>query len=310
MLPYHPRIMILMVLIPRQGQAGPSTSDVHITMPLPPANEVIKNKWVGVLVDPSLFVHLRNVGLCTQPRLPIHWGVTELCFVVLKQSASYLGLIYFQFLIPTPSETRPLLPKPTHLEASASTKNVGDGQVALSYPLNPWETTRTPFQSMGWRHITLPDNSVYFYHPTLRVTTDIDLRTPNKLDAVTSYLQENSIDESFLPPEGWESWLVDSNVGKKYSLKPISSWVNHAEKILTFASPSLPQSREVSTAKALDDDRTLAACFAYTTECSIQRRSRSRIPLLGLHGVSPRSCVSPLHRSLRRIGCINLVVYR
>jgi len=257
-----------------------------------------------------VFVHLRNVGLSTPSHLPILWGVTELCLVVLRQSASYLDLIYFQFLIPTLSETRPLLPKPAHLDASASAKNVGSGQVALSYPLNPWETARTPFQSLGWRHITLPDNSVYFYHPTLRVTTDIDLRTPNKLDAVTSYLQENSIDESFLPPEGWESWLVDSNVGKKYNLKPISSWVNHAEKILTFASPSLPQSREVSTAKTLDDDRTLAPCFAYTTECSIQHRSRSRIPLLGLHGVSPRSCVPSPHCTLRCIGRINLVVYR
>ena len=110
---------------------------------------------------------------------------------------------------------------------------------------------------MGWQHITLPDNSVYFYHTTLRVTTDIDLRTPSKLDAVTSYLQANSIDESFLPPEGWESWLVDSDVGKKRGPKPISSWVNHAEKILTFASPSIPQSREVSTAKTFDDDGKL-----------------------------------------------------
>jgi hypothetical protein len=162
---------------------------------------------------------------------------------------------------------------------------------------------------MGWRHITLPDNSVYFYHPTLRVTTDIDLRTPNKLDAVTTYLQENSIDESFLPPEGWESWLVDSNVGKKHGPKPISSWVNHAEKILTFASPSLPQSREVSTAKTLDDDRTLTFHY-YATECSIQRRSRPRIPLLGLCGVSPRSRISSTQCALRCLGCIDLVVYR
>jgi hypothetical protein len=110
---------------------------------------------------------------------------------------------------------------------------------------------------MGWRHITLPDNSVYFHHSTLRVTTDIDLRTPSKLDAITSYLQENSIDESFLPPEGWESWLVDSNVGKKANPKPISSWVNHAEKVLNFASPSIPHSLEVSNPKTLDDDRTL-----------------------------------------------------
>jgi len=162
---------------------------------------------------------------------------------------------------------------------------------------------------MGWRHITLPDNSVYFYHQALRVTTDIDLRTPSKLDAVTSYLQENSIDESFLPPEGWESWLVDSNVGKKHNPKPISSWVNHAEKILTFASPSLPPSREV-TVKTLDDDRTLTSCFSYTTERSTQHRPRPRIPLLGFHGVSPRSCISSAQRTLRRYGCIDLVVYR
>jgi len=162
---------------------------------------------------------------------------------------------------------------------------------------------------MGWRHITLPDNSVYFYHPALRVTTDIDLRTPSKLDAVTSYLQENSIDESFLPPEGWESWLVDSKVGKKHNFKPISSWVNHAEKILTFASPSLPESRE-ATAKTLDDDRTLTPCFAYTTERSIQHRSRPRIPLLGFHGVSPRSCIPSAQCTLRRSGCIDLVVHR
>ena len=163
---------------------------------------------------------------------------------------------------------------------------------------------------MGWRHITLPDNSVYFYHLALRVTTDIDLRIPSKLDAVTSYLQENSIDESFLPPEGWESWLVDSNIGKKHSPKPICSWVNHAEKILTFASPSLPQSREVSTTKTLDDDRTSTSCSAYATGCLIQHRSRPRISLLGFHGISPRSCISSAQRALRRSGCIDLVVYR
>jgi len=161
---------------------------------------------------------------------------------------------------------------------------------------------------MGWRPITLPDNLVYFYHPTLRVTTDTDLRIPNKLDAVTSYLQENSIDESFLPPEGWESWLVDSNVGKKHGLKPISSWVNHAEKILTFASP-VPQSREVSTAKTLDDDRTFASCFACVTEYSIQHRSRPRIPT-GLSW-SLTLLMRPFpHRTLRRFRCLNLVVYR
>ena len=114
---------------------------------------------------------------------------------------------------------------------------------------------------------------MYFYHPTLRVTTDIDLRTPANLDAITSYLQENSIDESFLPPEGWESWLVDSTAGKKRSPKPISSWVNHAEKILTFASPSLPQPREVGNSKTLDDDRASICSFICVSEFLTRCRS-------------------------------------
>lgn len=207
---------------PQQDEAESSTSHAHITMPLPAAHEVIKNRSLHTV--PSSY----------------SLGASKTAPHVLEMD-----------------ETRPLLPKPTHPDpdGSSGTKNLSNGQVMLSYPSNPWEATRTPLQSMGWRHITLPDNSVYFYHLTLRVTTDIDLRTPNKLDAITSYLQENSIDESFLPPEGWESWLVDSTVGKKRNPRPISSWVNHAERILTFASPSLPDSREITNSKSLDDDR-------------------------------------------------------
>jgi hypothetical protein len=41
---YYFCVPILMVLIPRQYQAEPSTSNIHIAMPLPSAHEVIKNK--------------------------------------------------------------------------------------------------------------------------------------------------------------------------------------------------------------------------------------------------------------------------
>jgi len=41
---HHLRSLVLMVSITRQGQAEPSTSNVHIAMPLPSAHEVIKNK--------------------------------------------------------------------------------------------------------------------------------------------------------------------------------------------------------------------------------------------------------------------------
>ena len=149
------------------------------------------------------------------------------------------------------------VPQPTHLDVSASTKNIDSVQVVSKHQPDLWKVGRRPFQSLGWRCITLPENSVYFHHPTLLVTTNIDLRIPDKLDAVIFYLQ-NSADESFFPLEGCEGWLVDSNIGKP-NVKPTSGWVNHAEKTLTFAPL---QSGEVSTAKSSDDDRTFASGFA------------------------------------------------
>ena len=160
--------------------------------------------------------------------------------------------------IPLSRAFKQALPKPAHLPASTSTENVGNGQVTLSYVSCPWGPARPPLHWIGWRHITLPDNYVYFHNPTLRVTTDIDLRNPSKLDAVASYLRKGSIYESFFPYEGWEFLLIDSNAGKNRNLRPtIGGWANHAEKILTSASPSLPRPCEVSTAKTLSDDRTL-----------------------------------------------------
>jgi hypothetical protein len=59
--------------------------------------------------------------------------------------------------------------------------------------------------ALGWRHITLPDNTVYYFvHADMRVTTDIDLRVSKKLDNVTVYLQHNHPAENGIPPEGWE----------------------------------------------------------------------------------------------------------
>ena len=214
------------------------------------------------------------------------------------------------FWIPLSRAFRQALPKPAHLPASASTENVGNGQLTSSYPLDPRGVMRTPPQSMGWRQITLPNNYVYFHHSTLRVTTGINLRTPSKLNAVTSYLQERSINENSLPPGGWECWLVDFFVGKNHSPKSIGSgWVGHAERVLTFMSPSLPQFHEIGTDKTLGD-RTLASCLAYVAECSKQHRSRPRIPLLDLHGVSPRTCVPSPRRTLRRSGRTNLVIHQ
>jgi hypothetical protein len=58
--------------------------------------------------------------------------------------------------------------------------------------------------ALGRRHITLPDNTIYFVHTDMHVTTDIDLRVSKKLDNVIACLQHNHPAENGIPPEGWE----------------------------------------------------------------------------------------------------------
>ena len=94
---HHHRTPILTTLTTRRDQAEPSTSNV-IAMPLPPASEVIKNQWV--LMDPSVVVRLRYIGLCAPSHLRTPWGATELCPTFSKRSASYLDLHHFLLLIP------------------------------------------------------------------------------------------------------------------------------------------------------------------------------------------------------------------
>jgi len=86
-----------MVPIIRQGHAEPSTSNAHIAMPLPSAHEVIRNKYVGALVNPSVFARLRDIGLCTPSHRRTPWGVTELCLMFRKQSMLHLDHITFGY---------------------------------------------------------------------------------------------------------------------------------------------------------------------------------------------------------------------
>ena len=75
---------------------------------------------------------------------------------------------------------------------------------------------------MGWSEYHLPDGTTYYVHPTLRVTTDVNLRDDPVLDGVSAYLgMDNGVGGRPLVvvPAGCEIWLreqlVDTPASKK-----------------------------------------------------------------------------------------------
>lgn len=85
-------------------------------------------------------------------------------------------------------------------------------------------------------------------HPTLRVTTDIDLRRIKKLEAITSYFDHKDSGA----PVGLEMWLRDME-SKKHDFVPIINWVDHKKRTVTF-DPSYSSNARSSVAIG-DDDR-------------------------------------------------------
>ncbi|KAK0461163.1 uncharacterized protein EV420DRAFT_1640659 [Desarmillaria tabescens] len=123
---------------------------------------------------------------------------------------------------PETDETRPLLPQvpfprsPSYLQSQHQTRVNVSPQSALPsssfWPL-PAPSTAPKLNQLGWIEFSLPDSTVYYVHPTLRVTTDIELRNSKKLDLVTFYF-ENYKNE-LAPPSGMELWLRESARKKK-----------------------------------------------------------------------------------------------
>jgi hypothetical protein len=98
----------------------------------------------------------------------------------------------------------------------------------------------TRLHSLGWIEYVLPDATFYYVHPTLRVTTDIDLRNMKKLEAVTVYFDRK--DSTFAgsggggAPVGVELGLRDAASAKR-DWVPVRCWVDHKKRGVTFDPP-------------------------------------------------------------------------
>ncbi|KAH9947203.1 hypothetical protein B0H21DRAFT_692432 [Amylocystis lapponica] len=108
-------------------------------------------------------------------------------------------------------------------------------------------------ETLGWTEHILPDSSFYYSHSGMRITTDIDLRAPKKLNAITEYIERKRPEEVALPPQGWELWLRDAG-RTKYDFIPLRNWVNHKARILTLDPPP-SMSGDVLPDHITDDDR-------------------------------------------------------
>lgn len=89
--------------------------------------------------------------------------------------------------------------------------------------------SNTRLRSLGWLEYSLPDSTSYYVHPTLRITSDIDLRDTKKLDAVSSYIDGGQIQKL---PVGTELWLRDgpSKKSKGDVFTAVRYWIDHEHR--------------------------------------------------------------------------------
>ena len=135
------------------------------------------------------------------------------------------------------------------------------GPSTISFPTahpangSPDVTITSRFNTFGWTEHALPNSLSYFSHAALRVVTDVDLRRPVMLDAITAYLDRNDLfgdrDDMTLPPSGWELWVREPSKqkaakGRKANHTFTKCWINHTERTLSLDPPSLSPSRDVA----------------------------------------------------------------
>ncbi|VDC04132.1 unnamed protein product [Peniophora sp. CBMAI 1063] len=82
------------------------------------------------------------------------------------------------------------------------------------------------FERLGWLMHVLPDTTVYFTHPGLRIVTDIDLRLEGAMRDVSRYLGGPRV----RPPAGWELWLRSAGIIPVRA--PEHSFVHHENRIV------------------------------------------------------------------------------
>lgn len=117
---------------------------------------------------------------------------------------------------------------PLVFSASQSTTSNGN---ANSW--NPHPGSHPRLHALGWLEYHLPDGTVYYVHPTTRVTTEINLRSDRALTGVERFLEDHGKDHpgagsatEGTVASGGEVWLRDVGTAKSGMVLE-RWWVDH-----------------------------------------------------------------------------------
>lgn len=215
-------------------------------------------------------------------------GLFRLCVVLPQVAVDMLSMrLSTIFILPsstlsnqdTLSETRPLLSRPdtpqhaSYLQSPANPHvNVSPQSVhGVHFPsASQWAASGSPSASprlhdLGWIEYVLPDATFYYVHPTLRVTTDIDLRRIQKLEAVTAYFDRQKDIGDRRGSQGTELWLreMTGRTTKRRGdvFTPVKSWVDHRKRTVVVDNVWEGNGAGPRKGKAAEEDGMLHAFF-------------------------------------------------
>ena len=102
---------------------------------------------------------------------------------------------------------------------SFSQSTTSDGNANFWHPHPTTHPRLHMLHTLGWQEYCLPDGTVYYVHPTNRVTTEINLRSERMLTDVERFMADYSNDQSGSAMEGTvasggEIWLKDVGTAK------------------------------------------------------------------------------------------------
>lgn len=163
------------------------------------------------------------------------------------------------------SETRPLLDRPNTPQGYLSGSTIPRHHLSqgtlrgIGVPLHVHAGDSRRLRDLGWLEYVLPDATLYYVHPTLRVTTDIDLRQPKNLDAVTTFFDRQKDAGEHSVGGGMELWLREAPepASKKKRgdwFVPLKAWVDHRKKTVVLDPVWHGSSRGARRAKSTSED--------------------------------------------------------
>jgi hypothetical protein len=110
--------------------------------------------------------------------------------------------------------------------------------------------SRPRWYNLGWIKYKLPIGTVYYYHPTRRVTADVDLLSDNILEIVTAFLERQ---DGGSASRGMELWIRWGPKSSQDLFTPMGHWVDHRKRAVESCANKM--NRNTKGKSAVADDR-------------------------------------------------------